>query len=89
MKSHGVECIQTKDAHFDPSLHEAMMQRSEPDKEENIILEEFQRGYTLGQRVIRPSRVIVNKYVSQETISEQEAEASDKEEEQTQSSQEE
>jgi hypothetical protein len=37
------------------------MQRAEPDREENIVLEEFQKGYKLNGRVIRPSRVIINK----------------------------
>ncbi len=46
---------------FDPSKHEAMMQRNEEDKENDLILEEFQKGYALNGRVIRPSKVIVNK----------------------------
>ncbi|MCF7974477.1 MAG: nucleotide exchange factor GrpE [Phycisphaerae bacterium] len=60
-KSHGVELVLAKDQIFDPSRHEAMMQRNEEDKENNLILEEFQKGYTLNGRVIRPSKVIVNK----------------------------
>jgi molecular chaperone GrpE len=60
-KSHGVEVVLAKDQIFDPSRHEAMMQRSEEDKENNLILEEFQKGYMLNGRVIRPSKVIVNK----------------------------
>jgi molecular chaperone GrpE len=60
-KSHGVELVLAKDQIFDPSRHEAMMQRSEEDKENNLILEEFQKGYMLNGRVIRPSKVIVNK----------------------------
>jgi molecular chaperone GrpE len=42
-------------------LHEAVSQKAESGKEENIVLEEFQKGYKLNGRVIRPSRVIVNK----------------------------
>ena len=60
-KSHGVDQILAESQTFDPSQHEAMMQRTEEDKENNLILEEFQKGYTLNGRVIRPSRVIVNK----------------------------
>lgn len=60
-KSHGVEQIQAKDQTFDPSLHEAMMQRHEEDQANNLILEEFQKGYTLNGRMLRPSKVIVNK----------------------------
>lgn len=61
LKSHNVEQIKAAGEKFDPSLHQAMMQRTEQDKEEGTILEEFQKGYTLNGRVIRPSRVIVNK----------------------------
>jgi molecular chaperone GrpE len=61
MKSHGVEQIETLGETFDPAMHEAMMQRSEPEKEDNIVLEEFQKGYKLNGRVIRPGKVIVNK----------------------------
>jgi hypothetical protein len=38
-----------------------MTQQSNPEKEDNVVLEEFQKGYRLNGRVIRPSRVIVNK----------------------------
>ncbi|MHC4173393.1 MAG: nucleotide exchange factor GrpE [Planctomycetota bacterium] len=61
LKSHDVEQIKAPGENFDPALHEAMMQKSEPDKEDNIVLEEFQKGYKLNGRVIRPSKVIVNK----------------------------
>ncbi len=61
LKSHGVEQIKTLGETFDPALHEAMMKKAEPNREENIVLEEFQKGYKLNGRVIRPSKVIVNK----------------------------
>jgi len=61
LKSHGVEQIEALGEKFDPALHEAMMQKAEPEKEDNIALEEFQKGYKLNGRVIRPSKVVVNK----------------------------
>jgi molecular chaperone GrpE len=61
LKSFGVEQIKALGEKFDPSLHEAMLQKAEPEKEDNLVLEEFQKGYRLNGRVIRPSRVIVNK----------------------------
>jgi len=61
LKSHNVEQIEALGEIFDPAMHQAMTQQSDPDKEENIVLEEFQKGYRLNGRVIRPSRVIVNK----------------------------
>ena len=65
LKSHGVEPMETVNEKFDPERHEALLRRSEPDKEDDIVLEEFQRGYTLSGRVIRPSRVAINKVQAQ------------------------
>lgn len=61
LKSHGVEQIEALGENFDPAMHEAMMQKSDPEKEDNIVLQEFQKGYKLNGRVIRPGKVIVNK----------------------------
>ncbi|MHC4757501.1 MAG: nucleotide exchange factor GrpE [Planctomycetota bacterium] len=61
LKSFGVEQINALGEKFNPTVHQAMMQRSEDDKEEGIILEEFQKGYRLNGRVIRPNKVVVNK----------------------------
>lgn len=61
LKSHGVEIIEAMEKEFDPTIHEAVMQRKEEDKAGNIVLEEFQKGYMLNGKVIRPSKVIVNK----------------------------
>ncbi|MHC4105397.1 MAG: nucleotide exchange factor GrpE [Planctomycetota bacterium] len=72
LKSHGVEQIKALDEEFDPTLHEAMMQKAEPEKVDNIVLEEFQKGYKLNSRVIRPSKVIVNKLPSQQPVTHQE-----------------
>ncbi|MCJ7778333.1 MAG: nucleotide exchange factor GrpE [Sedimentisphaerales bacterium] len=69
LKTHGVEQIKALDEKFDAALHEAIMQRAEPEREENIVLEEFQKGYKLNGRVIRPSRVIVNKPASKQEVS--------------------
>jgi molecular chaperone GrpE len=61
LKAHGVEQIKATGQKFDPALHEAMMQKTEADQQDDIVLEEFQKGYKLNGRVIRPSKVIVNK----------------------------
>jgi molecular chaperone GrpE len=65
LKTHGVEQIQALNQKFDPSMHSAIMQKSVPDKEDNIVVDDFAKGYTLNGRVIRPSRVAVNKISSQ------------------------
>ena len=67
-KSHGVEQIKSPGEKFNPARHEAMMQKAEPEKEDNIVLEEFQKGYKLNGRVIRPSKVIVNKLTPEQPI---------------------
>jgi len=61
LKSHGIEQIKSLGEKFDPALHEAMLQKTEHEEQDNIVLEEFQKGYKLNGRVIRPSKVIVNK----------------------------
>jgi molecular chaperone GrpE len=61
LKNHGIEQITSVGQKFDPAFHEAMMNRTEPDKEDCAILDEFQKGYRLGEKVLRPARVIVNK----------------------------
>jgi molecular chaperone GrpE len=41
---------------FDPNIHEALRQDSGP---EGIIIEEFQKGYMMGAKVLRPAKVVV------------------------------
>jgi molecular chaperone GrpE len=72
LKSHNVEQIKALGEVFDPALHQAMRQNTDPDKQQDVVLEEFQKGYKLNGRVIRPSRVVVNKLPSEETDVQQE-----------------
>lgn len=46
---------------FDPSLHHAMAQVERDDADENIVVEEFRKGYMLKDKVLRPSLVAVSK----------------------------
>ncbi|MHC4783206.1 MAG: nucleotide exchange factor GrpE [Planctomycetota bacterium] len=66
LKTHGVKRIDALGEPFDPNLHEAMMRRSEPDKEDDTVLEVYQAGYMIGEQVLRPSKVIVNKIETEE-----------------------
>jgi len=61
LKAVGVEKATSVGQVFDPSRHEAMMQRTEADKENGIVLEEYLPCYLLGGDVIRPAKVIVNR----------------------------
>jgi molecular chaperone GrpE len=45
---------------FDPNLHEAMMQSESEEYDEGIVCGEIQKGYTIGDRVVRHARVIVS-----------------------------
>lgn len=73
LKSHGVEQIEAVGEKFDPQRHEAMLRRTEPDKDDEVVLEEFQKGYVLNGRVLRPSRVVVNKVQTEPTQQAEEA----------------
>ena len=56
----GVKEIEAMDKDFDPNLHHAVMQVPGGDEDENKIKEVFQKGYILGNKVIRPSLVKVS-----------------------------
>jgi molecular chaperone GrpE len=61
LKAQGVEQIQSAGEKFDPAQHEAITHRAEEEKEDGTVLDELQKGYMLNGRVIRASRVAVNK----------------------------
>jgi molecular chaperone GrpE len=57
LERHGVSAIETE-GRFDPHVHEALLsQPSEAD--EGTVLDVVQKGYKLGDRVVRPARVVV------------------------------
>jgi molecular chaperone GrpE len=51
---------------FDPQRHEAMMTEEVPGHEHPVVLEDFQKGYLLHDRVLRPAKVKVSMPASQE-----------------------
>jgi molecular chaperone GrpE len=55
----GIEGYSPKGERFDPQYHEAMAQQPVPGAEPGTIVEVYQRGYALGDTVIRPARVVV------------------------------
>lgn len=60
-KNWGLKAIDSVGQEFDPSLHEACMMAIDENLEKETVLEEFQKGYTLHDRVIRPSKVKIGK----------------------------
>ncbi len=61
LKRNSVKPIEAKGKMFDPHSHEILMQEESEAAEEGTVLEELQKGYTLGDRVIRTSKVKVAK----------------------------
>ncbi|HOW57378.1 MAG TPA: nucleotide exchange factor GrpE [Smithellaceae bacterium] len=66
LKKHGVERIECAGQEFDPNFHEAMLQVESEQHEENKVINEFERGYLLNGRLLRPSRVSVCKKINKE-----------------------
>ena len=55
----GVEEIKSVGEEFNPEFHNAVMHIDDEEQGENVIVEEFQKGYKIGDRVVRHSMVKV------------------------------
>ena len=55
----GMEQIEAEGKEFDPNLHEAVMQTPSGDHPEHTVIQELQKGYKLGDKVLRPAMVNV------------------------------
>lgn len=60
LKKEGLQPIEAAGKPFDPNYHQAVMQVDDSAYESNTVVEEFQKGYLLKDRVIRHSMVKVN-----------------------------
>ena len=60
LKSFGLEEIKTEGEIFNPILHEAVSSVQDDTKESQEIVEEFRKGYKMGEKVIRHAMVVVN-----------------------------
>jgi len=58
VERHGLSEIETEGA-FDPHVHEALLAQPGEGAEEGSVLQVLQKGYRLGDKVLRPARVIV------------------------------
>ncbi|XP_071726702.1 uncharacterized protein [Rutidosis leptorrhynchoides] len=56
----GVVPVETTGQRFDPSLHEAIMREESSEYVEGVIIEEFRKGFRIGERLLRPSMVKVS-----------------------------
>lgn len=59
LEKHDIKAIDALNQPFDPNFHQAVMTEAS-DEESDIVIEEFQKGYILKDRVIRPSMVKVS-----------------------------
>ena len=57
---HGVEPITSAGAAFNPEVHQAVTQREHDEIPAHSVIEEYQKGYKLGQLVLRPAKVVVS-----------------------------
>ena len=68
---------------FDPMIHEVLTSEDSSELEENTIISQFVKGYTINIRVIRPSQVVISKkpsLESEEVLTKESEECPDKEE---------
>jgi molecular chaperone GrpE len=57
---HGLEAVDAEGKPFDPELHEAVATELNEELDENTVVQEFQRGYKIGDKLLRPARVKVS-----------------------------
>jgi molecular chaperone GrpE len=61
LRKRGVTVIEALGAQFDPNLHQAVIQETSGTHREGEVMQELQRGYMLGERLLRPAMVKVAK----------------------------
>ena len=59
LKKNGLEQIEAVGQKFDPNFHQAVMRVEDPEKEDDTVAQELQKGYMVKGRVTRPSMVQV------------------------------
>ena len=61
LRKRGVKPIEALGADFDPNVHQAVVHETSDEHREGEVMQELQRGYTLGDRLLRPAMVKVAK----------------------------
>ena len=59
---HGVEKIESVGTDFDPNLHDALLQVESEEHGNSKVVEEFEKGYLLRGRLLKPAKVSVGRY---------------------------
>jgi molecular chaperone GrpE len=60
LKRHGIEAVNPKGEKFDPNQHEALSTQPVEGTEAGVVVEVMQKGYRMGDQLIRPARVVVS-----------------------------
>ena len=60
-KKNNIESIECLNKKFDPNFHQAMLEVEDDTKETGVVIQEIQKGYMMGDRLLRPSLVGVSK----------------------------
>jgi molecular chaperone GrpE len=63
LESVGVKAVKSVGEVFNPSVHEAVSQSQDPQKPQNSVLDEFQKGFDFQGKLLRPARVVVNSFL--------------------------
>ena len=61
LRKHGVRPFETLGMDFDPNVHQAVVHESSPDHREGEVIGELQRGYMMGDRLLRPAMVKIGR----------------------------
>ena len=61
LRKRGVKPIEALGTDFDPNFHQAVIHEASPDHRDGEVMAELQRGYMLGDRLLRPAMVKVAK----------------------------
>ncbi len=61
LKNQKVEPIEALGKPFDPNLHEVLNQQESEEHEENTVIQEYSKGYTLNGRILRSAKVVIAK----------------------------
>jgi molecular chaperone GrpE len=59
LSRNGIEPVAAVGVAFDPAVHDALQQLDSPDHAPGVVIREFEKGWRMGERLLRPARVIV------------------------------
>ena len=66
LENRGLVEIETVGKPFDPNIHEALMQVESDEHEEGMVTDVVERGYLLGEKVVRHAKVVVSRGLKEE-----------------------